>query len=259
MYCAWRIFSSSANTCLQILHNWTWPDTPFQFPCEKWEKRRFWGSFPKWPQRLGSQGWLMPTLLASTGRAWAHLPLSVEKNEFILLQGNVYSKAAIASHGSQTTKLIVATLNRKVSRSLIWKFTFIHVKVFCLELSMSHCARPCGCVVVPQCQVSPARWKSPLPSLLTAPRLLGAAVYLHSQWGRDHLHRCLQPVHSWQWLCHWGEFMRSTKGKFSPFPKRYFLAKVFGGWIGTLGNSCSWCDYNSTKWRNSRLMRYVYM
>ena len=61
----------------------------------------------------------MPTLLASTGRAWAHLPLSVEKNEFILLQGNVYSKAAIASHGSQTTKLIVATLNRKVSRSLI--------------------------------------------------------------------------------------------------------------------------------------------
>ena len=96
-------------------------------------------------------------------------------------------------------------------------------------------------------------------SLLTAARLLGAAVYLHSQWGRDHLHRCLQPVHSWQWLCHWGEFMRSTKGKFSPFPKRYFLAKVFGGWIGTLGNSCSWCDYNSTKWRNSRLMRYVYM
>jgi len=52
-------------------------------------------------------------------------------------QGNVYSKAAIAPHGSQTTKLIVATLNRKV---------------FCLELSMSHCARPCGCVVVPQCQ-----------------------------------------------------------------------------------------------------------
>jgi len=52
-------------------------------------------------------------------------------------QGNVYSKAAIASHGSQTTKLIVATLNRKV---------------FCLELSVSHCARPCGCVVVPQCQ-----------------------------------------------------------------------------------------------------------
>ena len=29
-------------------------------------------------------------------------------------QGNVYSKAAIAPHGSQTTKLIVATLNRKV-------------------------------------------------------------------------------------------------------------------------------------------------
>lgn len=52
-------------------------------------------------------------------------------------QGNVYSTAAITQHGSQTTKLIVATLNRKV---------------FCLELSMSHCARPCGCVVVPQCQ-----------------------------------------------------------------------------------------------------------
>ena len=42
-----------------------------------------------------------------------------KKKEFTLLQGNVYSKAAIASHGSQTTKLIVATLNRKVFRSLI--------------------------------------------------------------------------------------------------------------------------------------------
>ena len=188
MQCAWRIFLSSANTCLQILHNWTWQVTLFQLLCEKLEKG---GGFLKWPQRLGSQGWLMPTLLASTGRSWSHLPLSVEKNEFILLQGNVYSKAAIASHGSQTTKLIVATLNRKVSRSLIWKFTFILVKVFCLELSMSHCARPCGCVVVPQCQVSPARWKSPLPSLLTASRPLGVAVHLHSQWGRDNFHRCL--------------------------------------------------------------------
>ena len=28
-----------------------------------------------------------------------------------------------------------------------------HYQVFCLELSMSHCARPCGCVVVPQMQV----------------------------------------------------------------------------------------------------------
>jgi len=52
-------------------------------------------------------------------------------------QGNIYTIATITQHMSHTTKLIVATLNRKV---------------FCLELSMSHCARPCGCVVVPQTQ-----------------------------------------------------------------------------------------------------------
>jgi len=52
-------------------------------------------------------------------------------------QGNIYTVATITQHQSFTTKLIVATLNRKV---------------FCLELSMSHCARPCGCVVVPQTQ-----------------------------------------------------------------------------------------------------------
>lgn len=52
-------------------------------------------------------------------------------------QGNIYTVATITQYMSHTTKLIVATLNRKV---------------FCLELSMSHCARPCGCVVVPQTQ-----------------------------------------------------------------------------------------------------------
>ena len=31
-----------------------------------------------------------------------------------LVQGNVYSTAALSQHGSQTCKLIVATLNRKV-------------------------------------------------------------------------------------------------------------------------------------------------
>merc|ERR1719445_2219756 len=50
-------------------------------------------------------------------------------------QGNTYSTTTITQ--SHTTKLIVATINRKV---------------FCMELSMSHCARPCGCVVVPQSQ-----------------------------------------------------------------------------------------------------------
>jgi len=52
-------------------------------------------------------------------------------------QGNIYTIATITQYLSHTTKFIVATLNRKV---------------FCLELSMSHCARPCGCVVVPQTQ-----------------------------------------------------------------------------------------------------------
>jgi len=52
-------------------------------------------------------------------------------------QGNIYSVATITQHMSHTTKLIVATLNRKV---------------FCLELSMSNCARSCGCVVVPETQ-----------------------------------------------------------------------------------------------------------
>ena len=50
-------------------------------------------------------------------------------------QGNTYTVTSITQHQTFTTKLIVATLNRKV---------------FCMELSMSHCARPCGCVVVPQ-------------------------------------------------------------------------------------------------------------
>lgn len=50
-------------------------------------------------------------------------------------QGNTYSTTTITQ--SHTTKLIVATINRKV---------------YCMELSMSHCARPCGCVVVPQSQ-----------------------------------------------------------------------------------------------------------
>jgi len=52
-------------------------------------------------------------------------------------QGNTYSVTSITQHQTFTTKLIVATLNRKV---------------LCMELSMSHCARPCGCVVVPQSQ-----------------------------------------------------------------------------------------------------------
>ena len=52
-------------------------------------------------------------------------------------QGNVYTVTSITPNQSHTTKLIVATLHRKV---------------FCMELSMSHCARPCGCVVVPQSQ-----------------------------------------------------------------------------------------------------------
>ena len=52
-------------------------------------------------------------------------------------QGNIYTVATISQHMSHTTKLILATLNRKV---------------FCLELSMSHCARTCGCGVLPQTQ-----------------------------------------------------------------------------------------------------------
>ena len=52
-------------------------------------------------------------------------------------QGNIYTVSSIQQSGSFTTKLIVATLTRKV---------------YCVELSMSHCARPCGCVVVPQSQ-----------------------------------------------------------------------------------------------------------
>lgn len=52
-------------------------------------------------------------------------------------QGNIYTVATITQYMAHTAKLIVATLNRKV---------------FCFELSMSHCARPCGCVVVPQTQ-----------------------------------------------------------------------------------------------------------
>ena len=52
-------------------------------------------------------------------------------------QGNIYTVTSITQHHSFTSKLLVATLNRKV---------------FYLELSMSHCARPCGCVVVPQTQ-----------------------------------------------------------------------------------------------------------
>ena len=52
-------------------------------------------------------------------------------------QGNIYTDATISQHMSHTTKLILATLNRKV---------------FCLELSMSHCARTCGCGVLPQTQ-----------------------------------------------------------------------------------------------------------
>ena len=50
-------------------------------------------------------------------------------------QGNIYTVSSIQQSGSLTTKLIVATLTRKV---------------YCVELSMSHCALPCGCVVVPQ-------------------------------------------------------------------------------------------------------------
>ena len=50
-------------------------------------------------------------------------------------QGNIYT---VTQHTGTTTKLVVATLNRKV---------------YCLELFMSHCARPCGCVVVPHTQV----------------------------------------------------------------------------------------------------------
>ena len=53
------------------------------------------------------------------------------------LTGNIYTVAAITQHMSHTTKLTVATLNRKVFR---------------LELSMTHYARHCGCVVVPQTQ-----------------------------------------------------------------------------------------------------------
>jgi len=49
-------------------------------------------------------------------------------------QGSVYSVSTICLLDG-TCKLIVATLNRKV---------------FCLELSMYHCAEPCGCVVIPQ-------------------------------------------------------------------------------------------------------------
>lgn len=49
-------------------------------------------------------------------------------------QGSVYSQSTICLMDG-TCKLIVATLNRKV---------------FCFELSMFHCAEPCGCVVIPQ-------------------------------------------------------------------------------------------------------------
>ena len=52
-------------------------------------------------------------------------------------QGNIYTVTSIQQSGTFTTKLIVATLTRKV---------------YSVELSMSHCARPCGCVVVPQSQ-----------------------------------------------------------------------------------------------------------
>ena len=35
--------------------------------------------------------------------------------------------------------------------------------------------------------------------------LKGASVHLHSKWGWNHLHRCIQSFHCWQWLCHWGK------------------------------------------------------
>ena len=35
----------------------------------------------------------------------------------------------------------------------LWNFQGFHLrKVFCFDLSMTHMARPCGCVVVPQTQ-----------------------------------------------------------------------------------------------------------
>jgi hypothetical protein len=46
-------------------------------------------------------------------------------------QGSVYTQTVIQLVDG-SSKLIVATLNRKV---------------FCFDLSMTHCARPCGCVV----------------------------------------------------------------------------------------------------------------
>ena len=49
-------------------------------------------------------------------------------------QGSIYTQTTICLIDG-TCKLIVAAINRKV---------------FCFELSMSHCALPCGCVVVPQ-------------------------------------------------------------------------------------------------------------
>ena len=49
-------------------------------------------------------------------------------------QGSIYTQSTICLTDG-TCKLIVASLNRKV---------------FCCELSMTHCALPCGCVIVPQ-------------------------------------------------------------------------------------------------------------
>ena len=49
-------------------------------------------------------------------------------------QGSIYTQSTICLTDG-TCKLIVASLNRKV---------------FCCELSMTHCALPCGCAIVPQ-------------------------------------------------------------------------------------------------------------
>jgi len=51
-------------------------------------------------------------------------------------QGSIYTHTVIQLIDG-SSKLLVATLNRKV---------------FCFDLSMTHMARPCGCVVVPQTQ-----------------------------------------------------------------------------------------------------------
>ena len=100
----------------------------------------------------------------------------------IVLQGNVYSKAAIAPHGSQTTKLIVATLNRKVLDSYWW-LGYFQSKEFTwwFRCSASSCQCPIVRDLVAVLLSLSARSRDPDENFLTtnsSPRSSSSLTYL---------------------------------------------------------------------------------